>query len=79
MKDSIHQRLVQCFATVFPEAQAIPDATPDTEARWDSASHILLVQVIEDEFGISIPEATAGELLSFRDLEAYVAPKIPSA
>ena len=79
MNASAHDRLVRCFATVFPGAQAIPEATPDTEPRWDSSSHVLLVQVIEDEFGVSIPEVAAGELLSFQAFESYLAPKTHTA
>lgn len=76
MTDSQRQRLIRCFATVFPEAQVIPDASPDTLERWDSVNHFTLIQVIEDEFAVSIPESAGGELLSFRDFEAYLSPKI---
>lgn len=73
-----NERLIHCFATVFPDAQAIPDLTPDTEPRWDSTTHIVLIQVIEDEFEVSIPESAAGELLSFQSVEEYLSARVPT-
>ena len=74
MTASIHERLIHCFATVFPEIAAaqIPAATPDTVAQWDSSRHVTLTLVIEEEFGVSIPEEMSGELLSFAEFEGYL-------
>lgn len=76
----LRDRLSRCFATIFPEAKGlVADATPDTLPRWDSTNHILLIQVVEDEFGITIPETSVGDLLSFAEFESYLRSKVPSA
>ena len=78
MTDTVHTRLVRCFATVFPEvpAESIPQATPDTVAQWDSSRHVILTLVIEEEFAVSIPEDKSGELLSFADFESYLVSQV---
>ncbi len=77
----IDDRLLQCFRTVFPEQadQALLAATPDTVERWDSTNHFLLLQVIEEEFDVRIPESTGGELLSFQEVRNYLSSRIASA
>ena len=79
--DSIRDRLLQCFRTLFPGQ---PDAvllaaSPDTIARWDSTSHFLLLSAVEEEFELRIPESTGGELLSFDEFESYLDGRLLSA
>ena len=73
--DSTRERLLACFAAVFPRLG--PDealaATVDTTPEWDSSHHFLLMQVIEDAFGIQIPEEAIGEIESFAAFEDYLA------
>jgi acyl carrier protein len=69
------EHLIACFTAVFPDldASTAPAATVDTTAEWDSAHHILLMQVIEESFGIRIPEAVLGEIQSFAGFEDLLA------
>ena len=74
----LRQRLVNCFVTVFPgnSQDSLIEATPDSIAGWDSTNHFLLLQIIEEEFGLQISEQLSGELLSFREFEAYLSTKV---
>jgi hypothetical protein len=71
---TVRQRLLTCFQTIFPEqtGEELLSATPDSVTRWDSSNHFLLLQVVEEEFGVRVPESVGGELLSFSDWDAYL-------
>ena len=72
--DNIRERLMACFTAVFPGLSAAdsPTAGIDTLEAWDSSRHFMLMQVVEEEFGIRIPEQVVGEIGSFADLETYL-------
>jgi acyl carrier protein len=72
--DAIATRLSNCFATVFPglPAAEIPSATHQTVSAWDSTAAIMLVNVIEDEFGIQVDFDRLGELDSFDRICQYL-------
>jgi acyl carrier protein len=72
--NNLRERLVACFAAVFPDLSALeaPAATVDTIPAWDSSHHFMLMQVIEEEFGIQIPEAVVGEIDSFAGFENFL-------
>jgi len=70
----LRQRLLNCFATLFPgnsQDRLIAD-TPDSIEGWDSTNHFLLLQIVEEEFGLQISEESGGQLLSFGEFEAYL-------
>lgn len=71
---TIEERLLQSFRSVFPNQSdaALRQATPETIAQWDSANHFTLLQVVEEDFDIRIPESAGGELLSFEAFEEYL-------
>jgi acyl carrier protein len=73
--DSPRARLVACFRAVFPRLapEDAPTSTADTVPAWDSAHHFMLMQVIEETFGIRIPEEVVGEIDSFAGFEDYLA------
>jgi acyl carrier protein len=73
--DAIATRLTNCFQTVFPDLPAaqIPSATQQSVAAWDSTAAIMLVNVIEDEFGIQMDFDRLGELDSFERIHQYLA------
>lgn len=72
--DNLRERLVVCFTAVFSGISAleVATATIDTVPSWDSSHHFLLMQVIEEEFGIQIPEEVVGEIDSFAGFENYL-------
>jgi len=71
---NLRDRLVACFTTVFPTLT--PDtavtASADTVAQWDSAHHILLRMVLEEEFKLRISEEVLANIDSFDGVEKYV-------
>jgi acyl carrier protein len=64
----LESRLVNCFATVFPELapQEIPSVSMGSLSSWDSVAGITLFSVIEEEFNLNVsPDDFAG-LVSFK-------------
>jgi acyl carrier protein len=72
--NELHRRLMNCFVTLFPgnSQDSLIEATPDSIEAWDSTNHFLLLQIVEEEFGLQIPEQMGGQLLSFGEFEAYL-------
>jgi len=72
--DPIATRLIACFQTVFPDLSeaAIPQATQESVAKWDSTAAIMLVNVIEDEFGIQMDLDRLADLDSFSRIHEYL-------
>lgn len=72
--DSITPRLTNCFQTVFPSLQEneVATATQSSIAAWDSTAAIMLVNVIEDEFGIQMDFDRLAELDSFDSIHRYL-------
>ena len=67
-------RLVNCFATVFPDLakDRIATATQESINEWDSVAQITLLTVIDEEFGITTDIEEAQDLTSFRTFLDYV-------
>jgi acyl carrier protein len=72
--DDTRQRLVRCFATVFPELsdEAVYAASQATLPAWDSVAAITLVNVIEEEFGIQMDFEDLENLTSFERVWVYL-------
>lgn len=76
--DDIQGRLTKCFQLVFPE---LPDAkisaaSQDSVSEWDSVASITLLNVIEDEFQITMDLEMAAEFDSFQRIENYLQGRI---
>jgi acyl carrier protein len=65
--DELESRLVNCFATVFPELdpREIPSVSMGSLASWDSLTGITLLSLIEEEFSLSISPDDAAGMVSF--------------
>ncbi|MBV8864728.1 MAG: acyl carrier protein [Acidobacteriaceae bacterium] len=72
--DETKTRLIRCFETVFPDltAEDISTAAQSSVAAWDSIAAITLLNVLEDEFGITMDLELAGELDSFSKIYEYL-------
>jgi acyl carrier protein len=72
--DDVKPKLVECFQIVFPDMkeQAIPIASQETVAEWDSVAAITLVNVIEEQFGIEMDLDHVADLDSFDKVLAYL-------
>ncbi len=77
----IEQRLLRCFAAVFP---GVPEAdlrraTPDRLSAWDSVANVMVVAVVEQEFGVQIPLDGLETLNSFDAIRSFLANRTASA
>ena len=72
--DEIKTRLIKCFEMVFPDLtpEQIQNASQTSVAGWDSIAAITLVNVIEEEFQITMDLELAGELDSFPKILEYL-------
>ena len=68
------QRLVDCFAAVFPDLTPtdISRASTATVTAWDSLASVTLVSLIEEEFNVQIGLDELEELTSFELVLAVV-------
>ena len=67
-------RLVTCFASVFPgltEAE-IRKADADSVGTWDSLSFVTLAAVIQEEFNLEIDPEVLADLDSFQAFREYL-------
>ncbi len=72
--DETKNRLIKCFETVFPEMPEaeITRAAQSSVAGWDSIAAITLLNVIEDEFQITMDLEMVGDLDSFSKIYEYL-------
>jgi acyl carrier protein len=72
--DETKSRLIKCFETVFPEMPEaeIPNATQSSVSAWDSIAAITLLNVIEDEFQITMDLEQVADLDSFSKIYEYL-------
>lgn len=78
MADSLHDRLVDCFAAVFPK---VPPGELDSLsvarcAEWDSLASVTLMAVLEQEFGNPISPDDLEMFQSFDLVKATVEAKL---
>jgi acyl carrier protein len=54
--DELTNRLIRCFAAIFPNlpADRIPEAKADNIREWDSLASVTLFALIEEEFAAQI-------------------------
>lgn len=73
--NDVRESLVDCFTAVFPtlKSEEALTATVDTVPGWDSGTHMVLLQVIEEQFRIKIPLDVLAAIDSFGAFERYLA------
>jgi acyl carrier protein len=71
---SIKERLLSCFQAVFPglSDEALARLSADTHEGWDSVTQVTLMSVVDEEFGVNLPEDKYGEFTSFGSLLAHL-------
>ena len=71
---TVRQRLLECFRAVFPNTsdEALAASSADTTSSWDSVIQVTLISIVEEDFGIRLPEEQYGELTSFASLLAFL-------
>jgi acyl carrier protein len=61
------QRLIRCFAAVFPglTPEEIRATSAESAGMWDSLATVMLVAVVQEEFGVEIDPLQIQYLDSF--------------
>jgi acyl carrier protein len=69
-----NERVVRCFASVFPNLtpRQILTASIETVAEWDSLATVTIVALLEQEFGVQIDQFDLPELSSFYGVKNYL-------
>jgi acyl carrier protein len=67
-------RLIRCFASVFPELSPdeIRTIHSDSMGTWDSLSTVTLAALVQEEFDIEIEPNVIPELTSFEAFQTYL-------
>jgi acyl carrier protein len=67
-------RLIRCFASVFPEltSEDIRVTTAESTGHWDSLSAVTLAAVIQEEFCVQIDPQVLPGLDSFEAFRIYL-------
>lgn len=67
-------RLIRCFASVFPGATHDEIITSKFEAipGWDSLRGVSLLAVLDEEFGVQLDMSELVELETFASLQGYI-------
>ena len=67
-------RLVRCFGAVFPwlTPDEIRNVSAESSESWDSLTAVTLVAVVQEEFGLEIPQEFVPQLDSFGDFLTYL-------
>jgi len=70
----LEDRLVVCFASVFPELTEteIRNASTESVGVWDSLSSVTLAAVIQEEFNLEIDPEVLPSLESFESFRDYL-------
>lgn len=72
--DSFDQRLMNCFASAFPDLneEQIRNASVESVAEWNSLTAVTLVALLQEEFGLQISLADLPGFVSFSAVQNYV-------
>jgi acyl carrier protein len=67
-------RLIRCFASVFPELtqEELRATSAESTGTWDSLSHVTLAALVEEEFSIKIQPDVLPDLDSFQAFEKHL-------
>ena len=70
-------RLIMSKIFQIPPEDIKPEISPEDIERWDSLKHMQLVIALEDELGITFPDETVPNLVSYKAIvEAITALEI---
>jgi acyl carrier protein len=70
----IDDRLLRCFASVFPTLtpDQLRTASVETVPSWDSLAAVTLIAVLEQEFDLQIDLMDLAELTSYDAVRGYM-------
>jgi len=72
--DPIEQRVLECFANVFPDVprERLPKLSQASVAEWDSVVHVTLLTALAEEFAFELDYERVEDLRSFALVLDYV-------
>jgi acyl carrier protein len=67
-------RLIRCFASVFPTltTDEIRKVSTDSTGIWDSLASVTLAAVIQEEFNVEIESVDLAKVHSFEAFQTYL-------
>jgi acyl carrier protein len=73
--DSLEGRLAYCFSAVFPKLSPdqIRSASPETVEDWDSLRSMTLIEVVQEQFAVTIDPLAWPDLEDFDAFANYLA------
>ena len=79
-RDELKNRLVECFAVLFPRLsrEQIPAATHESVEEWDSLASVTLLSMVQEEFQIEVDLTDLERFLSFAATLAYLEERFPA-
>ena len=75
----LENRLIRCFASVFPglAPEEIRASSAESMGTWDSLSAVTLAAVVQEEFRVEIDQEVFSHLGSFEAFRSYVLRLMP--
>ena len=76
--EQIYEKLTEIFRDLFEddEIELSPETTSDDIEDWDSLTHIQLISICEEEFGIKFSTAEILHLANVGDLVKVIESKL---
>ena len=70
----LDERLIRCFASVFPalSQEEIENASSESVGIWDSLSSVTQAAVVQEEFNVEIEPDALPDLDSFQAFRQYL-------
>ena len=77
MNEDLFSRIVSIASAVFglPQAQFIPQSSPETIENWDSLNHLMLMMALEQHFGLEFDSSEIEQMLSLEMIEKTISSK----
>ncbi|MFO0916589.1 MAG: acyl carrier protein [Pirellulales bacterium] len=74
----VAERLKACFQAAFPDvpAERLVELEAANHPAWDSMTMVVLVNLVQEEFGVEVPPEDVAELLSFASFRDYLASRV---
>jgi len=72
-REEVYTRLKDVFADVFDREVVLSDSTTAADVNgWDSLTHITLIGMIEDEFGVKFPMKDVVHMKNVGDMVSLI-------
>jgi acyl carrier protein len=79
--DNTEERLIKIFEAVFPglTKEQIRAASQDAVSNWDSIAAVTLINLMDEEFGVTIDFERVADLTSFSEILGYMKEMVGSS